>query len=1378
MHQSLRVSAAALSLATLALATFAAILASVPAAGAQNSVIRINEILASNDSFIADEFGEFEDWVELHNTSGASVDLSAWTLTDDVLSPAKWRFPQGTTIDANGFLIIYASKKDPLPGSSNLHASFSLSASGEYLGLFDDAGQPVDSFDPTYPAQTTDVSYGVSSAGSLTFFAEPSPDAVNSGPGIVSEVTYSVPHGFFDNAFNLSLSSASPNATIRFTVDGSEPTLQNGQTFSSPISIDETSMIRTRAFVSGQSPSTLATQTYVFLADVIAQDSTPPGWPTGDVNGQRLEFGMDSNVVDGNEAAVRAALQAIPTMSLVTDVDNLFDAQTGIYVNAEQDGREWERPGSIELIDPSGADLGFEVNAGIRVRGGFSRRDENPKHAFRLFFRSEYGDTKLDYPLFGADGAQRFEKVDLRTSQNYSWAETGSDQNTLVRELWSRDTQADMGQPHTRSEYYHLYVNGQYFGIFETQERVSKEYAESYFGGDKDDYDVVKSDRDESYATVAADGTLTAWQSMWSLVSDEFITNAEYQAIEAQVDLANLADLYLLHFFSGDFDGAPSWFVERNVVGSSYNRANNWQGIRDRNSGKWRFFDHDSEHSLCIRDGGPDEGVAIDNTGPWLSGADNPAWSAAFFNPGWLHQALLTNDNYVQLFRDRVQLQMLDGGGPLTNAANVARLDERLAELDGAILAQSARWGDGGPDLQGVAEWQAEINFVRNECLPQRQSIVQGQLADDGLMPTLNPPVIANAGATIDFGGTVSMSNPNGGGAIVYTTDGRDPRGLNNTPVVGALSGLSVTVEDYVTVVARVRSGNDWSAPVTATFELASIPTEPAIVLNEYNAVAGDELLGNGASDPVFGRVPGNGGDWFELVVLEDNLDLRGWRFEIIDGETNSATREIFELTTSAVLASIPAGTILTVSENQPDDVAVDPGAGDWSMNLQANDADDGTFITNLSQENFDTNADDWQLIIRDASGSVRALKTGEGAGALTGVGPAEVGKLEATPSTSTTPDSNYDDGTTSTFGLPNRWDMEVQDLSALRGFTNPSVSVTQSCFFDNGRFDIELGNGGTLPAAFVVTLSGLPSRAHMVDGGAMSSERFTGRQDGSYQLTVTADGQTVFDQSYEVECDPEVEIVTTCLQQNGRVDALIINRGASNATYTVKFGTLVRAKDIAASDNGRVTVTGRRDGVLPVTVDRNGVEIFSGSATVDCDPPGPEVATRVSCLSGNGWIRVDLDNDTAMAQVYEVTVGSLAGRSRTVAAKSTATVSVTGRADGDYPVIVERNGTEVFSSTVTVGCDLLPGSEVSVTGGCISGLGRVDIVLFNNSGASATYDVSVAALSRTRTLADDAVTTVTVTGRPNGPLRVNVRRDGAQIFTQQLVIDCGGPQQ
>lgn len=117
------------------------------------------------------------------------------------------------------------------------------------------------------------------------------------------------------------------------------------------------------------------------------------------------------------------------------------------------------RESASELLNPDGS-AGFQINAGLRIRGGWSRHPNYPKHAFRLFFNSIYGASKLDYPLFGDEGTSKFDKIDLRCDQNYSWANAGweSAHNTGAREVFSRDTHKEIWEIHIREVIIIIYI--------------------------------------------------------------------------------------------------------------------------------------------------------------------------------------------------------------------------------------------------------------------------------------------------------------------------------------------------------------------------------------------------------------------------------------------------------------------------------------------------------------------------------------------------------------------------------------------------------------------------------------------------------------------------------------------------------------------------------------------------------------------------------------------------------------------------------------------------------------------------------------------------------------------------------------------------------
>ncbi len=221
------------------------------------------------------------------------------------------------------------------------------------------------------------------------------------------------------------------------------------------------------------------------------------------------------------------------------------------------------------------------------------------------------------------------------------------------------------------------------------------------------------------------------------------------------------------------------------------------------------------------------------------------------------------------------------------------------------------------------------------------------------------------------------------------------------------------------------------------------------LILNEFNAVSssnylnggtlGADLDGGQASDPAFGRVLGNGGDWFELVVVADHLDARGWKLAICD---NGVCDEELVFSQNALWSDLRAGTIITVAEDVATDVSYDPAGGDWTINVQAIDAGPADYITPNS---FPVSNDNWQLTIRTAADGLVFGPAGEGLAPdpATGCNPPPVGvnsrevfKLETAPSALVERCSqSYNDGTTSSFAAANAWSggAQIQDLSALR---------------------------------------------------------------------------------------------------------------------------------------------------------------------------------------------------------------------------------------------------------------------------------------------------------------------------------------------------------
>lgn len=179
--------------------------------------IFVNEWLASNDGIVTDEFGDADDYIELYNAEPVEVDLGGRYLTDDLTDRTKWEIPEGVTIAAGGYLVIWADEE---PEQGALHADFKLSAGGEAVGLFDRDGNQLAQIDAvTYGSQETDVAEGRGPDGSVCrLFFEPTPGSGNP-LGIADLVTPIGELNFFDVSAFLTLYAAG-DPSVDFNGDG------------------------------------------------------------------------------------------------------------------------------------------------------------------------------------------------------------------------------------------------------------------------------------------------------------------------------------------------------------------------------------------------------------------------------------------------------------------------------------------------------------------------------------------------------------------------------------------------------------------------------------------------------------------------------------------------------------------------------------------------------------------------------------------------------------------------------------------------------------------------------------------------------------------------------------------------------------------------------------------------------------------------------------------------------------------------------------------------------------------------------------------------------------------------------------------------------
>ena len=601
------------------------------------------------------------------------------------------------------------------------------------------------------------------------FFEDPTPGQPNVGgiDGRVRDTEFSVDRGYHEDEFDVAITTATPNTTIRYTTDGSTPTETSGRVYDGPIPIDGVTVLRAAAFRDRRLPSDIDTHTYIFLEGprgVLEQPDNPPGYPRS-WEGFPADYGTDPEIANHPDYrdTIIDDLRSLPVISIVASPEDLFGAR-GIYTNAQRKGDAWERPGSVELFSTDGTEE-LQVACGVRIQGGAGRRPQFPKKAFRVVFRRRYGPTKLRHEIFagqpyGDQATEEFDQLSLRAGFNNTfphWYDEQAIHSQYVRDQWARDMQFEMGHRSTNGRYAHLYLNGMYWGIYNVGERPENDFGASHFGGRDEDYDVIKNGS-------ARDGNPQAWNRLISLSGGPVETDAGYAAALEMIDPENLIDYVLENHYFGntDWDG------------------HNWVSIRKRAPGeKFRCYVWDAEFAISLGTGSRAYNLNailnMNRTGVQNNNA-----------PTFVFHRLRRNPDFQLLLEDRIHRHFFHDG--VLTPDSVTRLwNRRATQVDRAIVAESLRWGDFRRDVSSPREPGAGFGLLtRNDqylthrtwilgtYFPQRTDIVLDQLRARGFWSDFTPPELSRHGGDVEAGAIITLRTEVG--ETYYTTDGTDPR--------------------------------------------------------------------------------------------------------------------------------------------------------------------------------------------------------------------------------------------------------------------------------------------------------------------------------------------------------------------------------------------------------------------------------------------------------------------------------------------------------------------------------------------------------------------------------------------------------------------------
>lgn len=643
----------------------------------------INEYSASNLNDHQDNFGEYEDWIEVYNAGATATSISGYKLSDNLANPNKFTFPP-TVLQPGESTIVYASARSGFIQGAN-HASFKLTQSTQEKIIFsDNTGNIIDSL-TLIPTQTNH-SRGRITDGDPTWgvFTNPSPDASNSNSNSHYAVTpeFSIQAGFYPNTQNVTITTTEPNSLIYYTVDGAAPsTGSNG--YVGPIPVSTNTVIRAIAVSSDPNvlESFIATNTYFI-----------------------------------------GTTHTVPVISVASeDLMSLMN------------GNQNEPVGSFEYFESDGS---FKDEA----VGDFNKHGNDSwaydQRGFDYVTRDQYGyNNTIKHKIFETKNRDKFQRLIIKAAanDNYNFEDGAHIRDSYVHHL---SQLADLRMDERSWAPAILYVNGQYWGVYDTREKVDDpDFTRRYYDQPEYDLDFIKTWGN----TWAEYGSRDDWDTLHAfIVNEDMSIQANYDAVKAVFNTGSLIDYILLntHVVCADWlNWNTAWWRGRNPLGDKK---------------KWRYalWDMDATFGHYINYTGVPSTQPVadpcDNTSPSI---DDPEGHTEML------EALYDNDEF---FSDYITRYAYLNSTYFSCDSMHAILDRMIATIEPEMPGQIARWGG------SIADWQTKVvdlkDFIDTRCAIIDQGIVDCYpvTGPHDLTVDVDPP----GGGDVEVNGTAGPAYP------------------------------------------------------------------------------------------------------------------------------------------------------------------------------------------------------------------------------------------------------------------------------------------------------------------------------------------------------------------------------------------------------------------------------------------------------------------------------------------------------------------------------------------------------------------------------------------------------------------------------------------
>lgn len=814
------------------------------------------------------------DWIELRNSGAAPVTLSGWGLSDDPGTPNKWVFPVGASIPAGGYLVVICDDlniTDPATGGF-YHTNFKLSAEGESVVLSNAAGTILDSHE--FTAASAFESEGRDSGGNWGYLAEPSPGAANGTTvlsGFVEPVTFSEAPGFYAGSRTITLGCATPGATIRYTLDGSEPTATSGIAGTSVVAAASRA-IRARAFKAGMITSRTSTGTYL-INEPTGRQGVPALALAADEQ-RSLYRPYGAMAISGGGYTNFSGPAPANNNGIWTQTGSAVGSAVDLaaYNNVIHRGRFTEKPVNMEILRADGT-AGPNLEFGLRISGSgharpryrltnqnrppgatpapndgvWSPTDFTQKPSFNFFFRNEFGGDPLEFPLFPDYPVTSFHDVRVRAGKN-------DPSNPFIEDEYVRRLFLSTGQKGSRGMINTLYVNGVYKGYYNLCEHIREDFLQRHHGG--------AASWDVRQVTTIASGDGLAFQEMITyLRSNPQTAIGSYEGMATRLDMVNFIDYLLTNLI-----GVTGDWPHNNFIASRERTA---RGIH-------RYYVWDAEGAFGDFGGNVRTNQFLPGTTGSIVTA-NPNGAGLGEGIRILYTLLRNSPEFKLLFADRIQKHFFNGGS-FTEARMLADWNAMKAEF-APLIAPTPVTDRVTPWLNGVGNTTRYTTSGATNAPSRRQVLFQGYHDDtaggafvaphfvtQGLWPATLAPTFSQYGGSLTPGSSVTITNPNASGSIYYTTDGSDPRAAGGA-AAGTVYATPLVVNFTRPIRARVLgSGGEWSPLQEALFDTGT--NEPLLIT---------ELMYHPVDSP---PVDGDEYEFLEIKnVGSETVSLDGMRF-------------------------------------------------------------------------------------------------------------------------------------------------------------------------------------------------------------------------------------------------------------------------------------------------------------------------------------------------------------------------------------------------------------------------------------------------------------------------------------------------------------------